>query len=223
MYRSSTDIAPVFGSILSNLETIIEIAAANLSTPSCWAYPDMLEVGVLNTQKLGVPSLNFVESRSHFAAWCIVSSPLILGFDVTNQTTLDFVWPIISNTELLAVNSDYNGFSGSRFFESDDVTLFTPCGWWAANCSFPTIQYWWKPLSNGDTAVLLMNNGVATVDLSLSFHNVPGLVLPQGSQVKVRDVYNHVDLGSYDGAITAPGVTSRDSVFYRLTPVSSAV
>jgi len=39
MYRSSTDIAPVFGSILSNLETIPPLAAANLSTPGCWAYP----------------------------------------------------------------------------------------------------------------------------------------------------------------------------------------
>ena len=37
MYRSSTDIAPVFGSILANLETIPPLAAANLSTPGCWA------------------------------------------------------------------------------------------------------------------------------------------------------------------------------------------
>lgn len=37
-YRSSTDIAPVFGSILSNLETIPPLAEANLSTPGCWAY-----------------------------------------------------------------------------------------------------------------------------------------------------------------------------------------
>ena len=39
MYRSSTDIAPVYGSVLSNLESIPPLAAANLSTPGCWAYP----------------------------------------------------------------------------------------------------------------------------------------------------------------------------------------
>ena len=187
-YRSSTDIAPVYGSFLSNLETIPPLAAANLSTPGCFAYPDMLEVGNYNTQHLNVPPMNFSESRTHFGAFAIVSSPLVLGFDVTNATTLDAVWPIIANAEVLAINSDYAGFSGSRFFASADVTAFTPCGWWAATCSFPTLQYWYKPMSNGDVAVLMMNNGVAPADLTLEFHDVPGFVMRQGSQAKVRDV-----------------------------------
>lgn len=221
MYRSSTDIAPVFGSILSNLETIPPLAAANLSTPGCWAYPDMLEVGIMNTQKLGVPPLNFTESRAHFGAWCITSSPLIIGFDLTNATTVDFVWPIVSNTEAIAIQSDYAGFSGSRFFASDDVTFFTPCGWWAANCTFPSRQYWYKPLSNGDVAVLLMNNGDAPADLALEFHAVPGFVIPQGSLARVRDVWNRADLGEMDGAFVARAVPSRDSVFLRLTPVAA--
>jgi hypothetical protein len=40
-YRSSTDIRPVYGSILNNLETIPPLAAANLSRPGCYAYPDV--------------------------------------------------------------------------------------------------------------------------------------------------------------------------------------
>jgi hypothetical protein len=39
MYRSSNDIRPQWGSILSNLQTIPPLAAANLSRPGCWAYP----------------------------------------------------------------------------------------------------------------------------------------------------------------------------------------
>lgn len=221
MYRSSTDIAPVYGSVLSNLESIPPLAAANLSTPGCWAYPDMLEVGIMNTQSLGVPPLNFVESRSHFGAWCIVSAPLVLGMDLTNATTADFVWPIISNAEALAIHGDYAGMSGTRFFASDDVTLFTPCGWWAKNCSFASVMYWYKPLSNGDVAVLLMNNGDAPADLTLEFHNVPGFVMPQGSLARLRDVWNHVDLGEQDGAWVAHSVASRDSVFLRITPVTA--
>ena len=38
-YRSSTDIRPVFGSILANLQSIPPLASANLSVPGCWAYP----------------------------------------------------------------------------------------------------------------------------------------------------------------------------------------
>jgi hypothetical protein len=39
-YRSSTDIRPVFGSILVNLMSVPPLAKANLSVPGCWAYPD---------------------------------------------------------------------------------------------------------------------------------------------------------------------------------------
>ena len=163
-----------------------------------------LQVGVINMQNLGVPPLNESESRTHFAAWAIVSAPLILGFDVTNATTLDAVWPIVSNAEVLAINADYAGESGSRYYASDDVTMFTPCGWWAHNCSFPTIQYWSKLLSNGDVAVLLMNNGVSARPLTLEFHAVPGLVMRQGSQAALRDVWAHADLGTFDGAYVTP-------------------
>ena len=43
------------------------------------------------------PAKAFLESRSHFGAWCVVSSPLVLGLDITNDTKLDSVWDIISN------------------------------------------------------------------------------------------------------------------------------
>jgi alpha-galactosidase len=175
----------------------------------------------MNTQRLGVPPLNFTEARAHFAAWAIVSAPLVIGYDVSNKTTSDFVYPIVSNTEVLAINSDYAGHSGSRFFTSADVTTFTPCGWWAKNCTFATIQYWRKPMSNGDVAVLLMNNGVAPADLALEFHSIPGFVLPQGSLARVRDVFNHVDLGELDGAFVARAVAPRDAVMLRLTPVTA--
>jgi alpha-galactosidase len=181
----------------------------------------MLEVGNYNMQNLGVPPLSFTETRAHFGAWAIVSAPLVLGFDVTNTTTLDAVWPIISNTEVLAINADYAGFSGSRFFASDDVTTFTPCGWWAKNCSFPSVQFWYKPLSNGDVAILLMNNADSAAPLTLEFHDIPGFVMRQGSLAKVRDVWAHADLGEMDGAFSAT-VGSRDSVFLRITPVTSA-
>ena len=34
------------------------------------------------------------ESASHFAGWAIVSAPLVLGFDLTNQTRMDLAWPV---------------------------------------------------------------------------------------------------------------------------------
>lgn len=100
-------------------------------------------------------------------------------------------------------------------------TTFTPCGWWAHNCSFPTVQFWSKLMSNGDVAVLLMNNGVAPVPLTLEFHAVPRLVMREGSQAAVRDVWARADLGTFDGAFITPPVAPRDAVFLRLKPVTS--
>ena len=38
--------------------------------------------------------------RAHFGAWCIISSPLILGFDLLDAKLLRAVWPVISNREV---------------------------------------------------------------------------------------------------------------------------
>ncbi len=40
-YRTSGDVRANFGSIMGNLATVPPLAAKNLSTPGCWAYPDM--------------------------------------------------------------------------------------------------------------------------------------------------------------------------------------
>lgn len=53
-----------------------------------------------------------VEDRSHFGLHCITSSPLILSFNITNETLVEMVWPIISNEEALAINRDWAGSPG---------------------------------------------------------------------------------------------------------------
>lgn len=41
--------------------------------------------------------LSFFETRSHFASWAIVSSPLTLSMDVNDDTVMDAVWDVIAN------------------------------------------------------------------------------------------------------------------------------
>ena len=61
-----------------------------LSRPGCWGHLDMLEVGCKSgpngVQDVG---LSFEETRTHYAAWAIMSSPLFLSHDVTNETIMD--------------------------------------------------------------------------------------------------------------------------------------
>lgn len=63
----------------------------------------MLEVGRLGTFEL---------DRAHFGAWVITSMPLILGLDLRHAPTVQRVWPIIANTEAIAINQQWAGHPG---------------------------------------------------------------------------------------------------------------
>jgi len=95
-YRISDDIAPQFYSAMYNLQHQVKYQDETrpLSRPGCFAYSDMSIVGLIPP----------VESRTHFSAWAVTSSPLVLGLDMTNQTAMDIAYPIVSNQEVIAVN-----------------------------------------------------------------------------------------------------------------------
>merc|ERR1711920_407939 len=83
-----------------------------LQHPGCWPTPDALEVGCTRQGPLG---MNFTESRSHFGLWIVTSSPLILGLDLRDEIAVDFAWPIITNTEALAVHSAWPSATSGDF------------------------------------------------------------------------------------------------------------
>lgn len=39
-----------------------------------------------------MPEHNAAESRSHLSAWALVSAPLALGFDLTDDAKMDAAW-----------------------------------------------------------------------------------------------------------------------------------
>lgn len=56
---------------------------------------DMLEVG---------RSMSNIEDQTHFGMWCIMSSPLLIGCDMTNIKTATL--SLLKNKELIALNQD---------------------------------------------------------------------------------------------------------------------
>ena len=44
--------------------------------------------------------------------WAIVSAPLVLSVDLTNNAMLDRIWPIVANREAVAVNQHWSGSPG---------------------------------------------------------------------------------------------------------------
>lgn len=233
-YRTSGDVRAKYASVVGNLNTVTKFSSRNLSYPGCWAYPDMLEVGCQHGPGgAGDPGLTMAETRSHFGAWVIVSSPLTLSHDVNNDTIMDQIWPIISNKEVLAVSQSYAGFSGGPFKSSNSEVVLDGVNHAAMEKSMteeerkatgptvaPSFQYFYKPMEAGGakTAVLLMNHGDAASDLTLDFADIPGVSC---SNCHVRDIWNHKDLGSSHGSFLAKGVGSHDCAFLIITPAES--
>lgn len=110
-YRTSGDVRASYSSVVGNLNSVVKFSSRNLSYPGCWAYPDMLEVGCQHGPGgAHDPGLSMAETRTHFGAWAVVSSPLTLSHDVNNDTIMDQIWPVIANKEVIAVSQTYAGF-----------------------------------------------------------------------------------------------------------------
>jgi len=158
----------------------------NLSYPGCWAYPDMLQVGCQHGPGGPAdPGLSIAETRTHFGAWAIVSSPLTLSHDVNNDTVTEQIWDIISNTEVLAVNQAYFGDSGGQYAESKTKLTFTDAFIEQSNGKEEVVtasswQLLYKPVGNDKVAVLAMNSDTTTQAIDVTFADVPG-TLPRST------------------------------------------
>jgi len=127
-FRTSGDISASWGSWFNNLQTAIKFLDYDnpLSRPGCWAYPDMLEVGNL-------PDYN--QDRAHFGAWVVISAPLILGFDLTDQTKLTQVWDIITNREAISISQTWAGHPGMLVKSWNPSDSPTQTYLWAVSCN----------------------------------------------------------------------------------------
>eukprot|EP00039_Didymoeca_costata_P027722 m.19038 g.19038 ORF g.19038 m.19038 type:complete len:663 (-) comp6470_c0_seq1:97-2085(-) len=123
MYRTGGDISASFSSILGESYAVVQYADRPdpFSHPGCWAYPDMQEIGNFN----GADPQRSDEERTHWGLWCIMSAPLVLGFDLTDKVTMDRVWSTITNTDALAINDAWAGLPGTlvKSYPSTDPSV----------------------------------------------------------------------------------------------------
>lgn len=97
----------------------------------------MLEIGAPALGDPSIPNdcpgkarLTVEEARGSFGAWCAISSPLILSFDVANLTEYDTWWPVVSNTRAIAIHNvrkrRARGTAGRRFSRVIRRTAYAP-------------------------------------------------------------------------------------------------
>jgi alpha-galactosidase len=183
LWRTSNDIYPWMGSIYACAETSASDRAIHpafnglwqFAGPGHWNDPDMLQVGNLK----GVDEdRKEIADRAHFSLWCILAAPLMAGNDL--RTMSDKVRNVLTASELIAVNQDRRGIQGYKVFDEGSCEVYN------------------KPLSDGTTAVLILNKGREKTDITVYWDKI-GL---SGNQ-PVRDLWARKDLGEFKDSFTA--------------------
>jgi alpha-galactosidase len=146
--------------------------------------------------EVGSHGLTFAESRAHFSLWCILAAPLMAGNDVRHMT--EEIRAVLTDKEALAINQDSLGKQGYR-------ALAEPA---------KNIEVWFRELSNGEFACVVLNTGNEAADLTVDW-NYFGWIL-KGKTFDLRDVWSKQAVGD----TSKPLVTRVDShgvTFLRLT------
>ena len=141
MWRTTEDIFDSWESV-SQIGFDLQAELHPYAGPGRWNDPDMLVVGMHGQGHVGRGGLADVEYRSHFALWCLLSAPLMIGCDVRHIDTTSL--ELLGNTALIAIDQDPMGSQARR--------LGRMAGYEAA-------ETWTRPLANGDWAVGFFNRG----------------------------------------------------------------
>ena len=220
-WRTTHDIGPAFLPVPVSYtaegrrnwkpQSVMEIIEQNAplreyAGPGHWNDPDMLEVGNEIVVDGITYSMTPSEERAHFTLWCMMAAPLILGNDLRDisEETL----AIIKNRALIAVDQDPLGIQGLRLKKDGDL------------------QYWFKPLKDGDWAFCVLNAGEEAAKLTLDWSalEVDDTFSGRktdfaGTTYMAQDLWKAKAKPFSTSRKTKVTVPAHDVVAYRLTPV----
>lgn len=172
-WRISRDITPEWSSVKHIVQKNLYLSA--YAGEGHYNDMDMLEIG---------RGLTPEEEETHFGMWCIMSSPLLIGCDLTKIP--EFSLNLLKNKELIALNQDPLGLQAYVVqHEGEGYVLVKDI----------------ETLRGKVRAVAFYN----PADTACNF-NVPLETLELGGKTKVRDLVKHKDEGSVKGnlAYTVP-------------------
>lgn len=205
LWRISGDIYPCFDCEFKHPENwsswgFMKIAdmrkdIRKYSGPDHWNDFDMMEVG---------NEMNDTEDKTHFAMWCMLSSPLFTGNDYRKMSKETLA--ILTNKELLLVNQDKLGIQGFKFAILDGV------------------EVWVKPLSDGAWAVSFINRSETSKKVNFDWKKNTIKDIDFGYEAdfnkttfKIKDLWKNKEAGNTKKAFTAE-IASHDVITLKLIP-----
>ena len=160
--------------------------------PGHWNDPDMLVVGRVGWgPQLHSTRLTPDEQYTHISLWCLLSSPLLIGCDMSRLD--EFTLNLLTNDEVLAINQDPLGRQASCLSNESGK------------------QIWVKDLEDGSKAVGLFYADEGRHEPAEYFgwtRKKAAKMVLKGSDIgirkkfRVRDLWRQKDLGSFDQTFT---------------------
>lgn len=140
--------------------------------------------------------LTSTEAETSFAMWCMWSSPILLGFDMTKDMSsadLAHDLALVKNEELIAINQDALG-QGAEYIKSANG-----------------IDYYQKDLANGDVAIAVVNlsDNSATYTISMTDYDA----LDPSTSYSVRDLIGQKDAGTLSASSSLTGSLAAHGTF----------
>ena len=185
-----------------------------------WNDPDMLMIGM--------NGLDMTQCGTHFAMWCMMNSPLMLGLDLRRVNKGDEIYNIIANEELIALNQDALGIQAKRVYST--LAKEAPDKEYIRDNDRADILA--KPLADGSVAVSFINlsDHEWTQKLEVSTDTILKFI---GSKMKDKDSFANAasyklkDLVSKEESvldakeISVSGIPAFGNVTYRISPVKA--
>ena len=171
-WRSTIDIIDSWESIKSLI--MMQYDVVNYGGQGCFIDMDMLTVGMQGKGNVALSGCTWNEYKLHFAAWCLLQSPLIIGCDVRNMQPE--TKEILTNRELISILTD------SRC----NRPYIIKCMEWG---DAPIII---RALENGDLAVGMFNLRDDAMNMWLPLEDI-GVPSLQNKTVSGKEVYTGED------------------------------
>lgn len=183
-WRTGADITPDFNSVINQIDNIKPLR--KFCSPSHTNDLDMMQLG---------NGMSIEEEKTHFAMWCMMSTPLMIGCDLTKIS--DSTLEILKNEELIAINQDKACRQAYVIKEFRKDKLLG--------------EIWVKELSDSnEKAIAFLNRSEQPLDMDLLLKDA-GMC---GKILSVRNLCEHCDMEVADNINIA--VKPHGAVVFRI-------
>ena len=171
-----------------------------------WNDPDMLMIGM--------DGLTDIQCKTHMAMWCMMNSPLMLGLDLRRVKKDDWIYEIIANEQMIALNQDALGIQAKRIFTTADSK--DPAKDYITDINRVDILA--KPLADGSVAVSFINvsERKQTGSFGISVEDIPFASFVKGKKYTVTDLWTGKSEENTSGRFEVDSLSACDNVTVKI-------